>query len=52
MPATTSEQSAITTVTPANSTAPPDVAVARAIDSFISMPWARWSLCFVTMKRA
>ena len=52
MPATKSEHRAITTVTPAKTTAPPEVAVARAIDSSIGTPWPRCSLCLVTMKRA
>ena len=38
MPAKASEQSAITTVKPAKTTAPPAVAVARAIDSRSSIP--------------
>src|SRR4051812_27270594 len=38
MPENTSETSAITTVIPANTTAPPAVAAARAIDSRISIP--------------
>ena len=52
IPATTSEQSAMTTVVPANTTAPPAVAAARAADSCTSTPSASWSLCLVTMKRA
>ena len=52
MPANSSDTSAITTVVPANSTAPPAVAVARAIDSSISMPSRSCSLWRVTMKRA
>ena len=52
MPEASSETSAITTVIPANTTAPPAVAVARAIDSRMSMPSRSWSLCRVTMKSA
>ena len=52
MSATASEHSAITTVPPAKKTAPPAVAVARAIDSRISMPCLSWSLWRVTMNRA
>ena len=47
MPDSASESRAMITVKPANSTAPPDVAVVRAIDSEISMParsWSRWRL--------
>ena len=47
-----SEQSAMATVPPAKKTAPPAVAVARAIDSSIARPSWSWSLCRVTMKRA
>ena len=45
MPAIASEQSASTTVLPANRTAAPEVATERAIDSRISMPCpscSRW----------
>ena len=52
MPEASSDTSAITTVPPANATAPPAVAVARAIDSRISMPSFSWSLWRVTMNRA
>ena len=52
IPATRSEHSAIATVIPAKTTAPPAVAQARAIDSRISTPSASWSLCLVTMKSA
>jgi hypothetical protein len=52
MPANPSEQSAITTVKPAKTTAPPAVAVARAIDSRISIPSRSCSLWRVTMKSA
>ena len=52
MPAKASEQSAITTVKPAKTTAPPAVAVARAIDSRSSIPSPSWSLWRVTMKSA
>ena len=44
MSATASEHSAMTTVAPAKNTAPPAVALARAIDSCISMPCLSWSL--------
>ena len=49
---TASEHSAITTVPPAKTTAPPAVAVARATDSCISMPCRSWSLWRVTMNSA
>ncbi len=52
MPENTSETSAITTVMPAKTTAPPAVAAERAIDSRISMPSLSWSLCRVTMNSA
>ena len=52
MPAKASEQSAMTTVKPAKTTAPPAVAVARAIDSRSSIPSPSWSLWRVTMKSA
>ena len=52
MPAKASEQRAITTVKPAKTTAPPAVAVARAIDSRSSIPSASWSLWRVTMNSA
>ena len=52
IPAKASEQSAITTVKPAKTTAPPAVAVARAIDSRISIPSPSWSLWRVTMNSA
>ena len=52
IPANASEHRAITTVVPANATAPPAVAVARATDSCISMPSFSWSLWRVTMNRA
>ena len=52
IPAKASEQSAITTVKPAKTTAPPAVAVARAIDSCSSIPSASCSLWRVTMKSA
>ena len=51
MPATSRESSAMITVEPANTTAPPAVAVARAADSVGSMPLAIWFRCWVTMKR-
>ena len=50
--ATSSEHSAITTVPPAKKTAPPEVAVARAHDSCISIPSLSWSLWRVTMNSA
>ena len=52
MSATASEHSAMTTVPPAKNTAPPAVAVARAIDSSISIPSLSWSLWRVTMNSA
>jgi len=52
MPAKASEQRAITTVKPANTTAPPAVAVALAIDSRSSIPSRSWSLWRVTMNSA
>ena len=52
MPAKASEQRAITTVKPAKTTAPPAVAVARAIDSRSSIPSASCSLWRVTMNSA
>ncbi len=50
MPEKTSETSAITTVMPANTTAPPAVAAARATDSRTSMPSLSCSLWRVTMN--
>ena len=52
IPATLSKQRAITTVVPAKTTAPPDVAIARATDSSGSRPSASWRRCRLTMKRA
>jgi hypothetical protein len=52
MPEASSETSAMTTVPPAKNTAPPAVAVARAIDSRSSMPSRSCSLWRVTMKSA
>ena len=52
MSTTASESSATITVVPANTTAPPDVAVARAIDSRVSMPARRWAWWRVTMNSA
>ena len=52
IPAKASEQRAITTVKPAKTTAPPAVAVARAIDSLGSIPSPSWSLWRVTMNSA
>ena len=51
MPATASDSSAMITVLPAKSTAPPDVAVVRAMDSRSSIPARSWSRWRVTMKR-
>ncbi len=47
MPAAKRQSKAIITVEPAKTTAPPAVAVARATDSFTSIPaasWLRWRL--------
>ena len=52
MPTTASESSATITVHPAKTTAPPDVALARATDSRVSIPSRRCSRCLVTMNRA
>ena len=52
IPATASEQSAITTVVPAKTTAPPAVATARATDSSTSSPSASWRRWRLTMKSA
>ena len=52
IPATNSEQSAMITVKPAKTTAPPAVAVARATDSITSIPSLSWSLWRVTMNSA
>jgi hypothetical protein len=52
IPENTSDTSAITTVIPAKTTAPPAVAAARAIDSRISMPSFSCSLWRVTMNSA
>ena len=49
---TASDSSATITVQPANSTAPPDVATERAIDSRVAMPALRCSRCRVTMNSA
>jgi len=50
--ATASETSAIVTVPPAKNTAPPEVDVARAIDSSISRPSPRPRKWRVTMNSA
>ncbi len=52
MPTTASDSSATITVEPANTTAPPELAVARAIDSPVSIPSRRCSRCRVTMNSA
>ncbi len=52
MPATASEQTATTTVLPANRTAPPEVATARATDSPGSIPLESVSRWVVTMNSA
>jgi hypothetical protein len=52
IPEKSSDTSAITTVVPAKTTAPPAVAVARAIDSRISIPSFSCSLWRVTMNSA
>ena len=52
IPANASEHSAITTVLPANITAPPEVAVARATDSSSPSRRAAASLWRVTMNSA
>ena len=50
--ATASDTSAIVTVQPANNTAPPDVAAARAIDSRNSSPSSSPRKCRVTINSA
>lgn len=50
--ATASDTSAMVTVLPANTTAPPEVATARAIDSRSSRPSPRPRKCRVTMNSA
>ena len=52
MPTTASDSSATITVEPAKTTAPPEEATARAIDSRVSIPSRRCSRCRVTMKSA
>ena len=52
MPTTASDSSATITVEPANTTAPPEEATARAIDSRVSIPAPRCWRCRVTMKSA
>ena len=52
MPAMARPQMAMTTVAPANSTAAPDVAMARPAASSTVMPARRFSRCRVTMNRA
>ena len=49
---TASESSATITVQPANTTAPPEDALARAIDSYVCIPSRRCSRCRVTMNSA
>src|SRR5258708_111036 len=52
MPTTASDRSATITVVPAKTTAPPDVAVARATDSSVASPPRRCSWWRVTMNSA
>ena len=52
IPATANDTSAIVTVQPANVTAPPEVAAARAIDSRRSRPSLMPRKCRVTMNSA
>ncbi len=52
MPATASDTSAITTVVPANTIALPDVATARAIDSWRPSPRPRCSRYLLTRNSA
>jgi hypothetical protein len=52
MSTTASDSSATMTVVPANRTAPPDVAVDRAIDSSSGMPARRCAWWRVTMNSA
>ncbi len=52
IPATASDTRAMVTVPPANDTAPPEVATARAIDSRSSRPSFRPRKCRVTMNSA
>jgi hypothetical protein len=52
MPTTDRPARAMTTVMPANTTAPPAVALARAADSSTLCPSARFWRCRVTMNRA
>lgn len=51
-PATESPARAISTVAPANTTALPAVAVARAMDSFTGVPAASWLRWRETMNSA
>ncbi|MGX1472335.1 UNVERIFIED_CONTAM: hypothetical protein RKD50_001143 [Streptomyces canus] len=44
--------SATTTVSPANTTARPEVLSALAVDSATPMPAFRWARCRLTMNRA
>ncbi len=50
MPATNRPTRAIITVSPANTTAEPAVARARAVDSSGSIPLRSWSRCRETMN--
>ena len=52
VPTTTRPSMAITTVEPANTTAPPAVASARPMDSTTSIPATRCSRCRDMMNRA
>jgi hypothetical protein len=52
MPAMASPEMAMTTVAPANSTAEPEVAIARPAASSTVMPARRFSRWRVTMNRA
>ena len=52
IPATTSDSRAMTTVPPAKTTALPDEATARAIDSRSSTPSPSCSRCFVIRNNA
>jgi hypothetical protein len=52
IPATSSVSSAITTVVPAKTMALPEVATASAIESFSSIPCARFARCRLTRKSA
>ncbi len=52
MPTTDRPTIAITTVSPANTTALPAVPTASAADSDGSTPWESWDRCRVTMNSA